>query len=152
MLYRASVQDVKEKRVSRRYTHTVVVMQYYPRFLSKELVDEYARTLAPDRALFTEFKAKDRETKDHNGAFEAVNYEARFGLSAEGVAALSRLCELSSGKDVALICQCAAGDRCHADLVLLIARQKFGANTPPLRHAYPIFEKRLAKGDILLPL
>lgn len=149
MLYRASVQDVKEERLSRRRTHIAVVMQFYPRFLPKTLIDEYVHAMAPARALFTEFKAKVRELKDHNQAFELVHYEARFGISAEGISALSRLSTLSQTKDVALICQCAAVDRCHADLLLMMARRWQRANTPPLRHAYPIFEARLLSGELL---
>ncbi len=140
MLYRASVLDVRDKRISRSRTHIAVVMQHYPRFLKKELVDEYVRSLAPEKTLFTEFKAKDRELKDHNRAFAEVNYEARFGLSEKGFADLDRLVELSRTKDVCLICQCVAADKCHADLLLVIARKRFGANTPPLRHSYPLFE------------
>ena len=53
-------------------------MQYYPRFVKKELVDEYLRTFAPDKELFTEFKAQDRKLKNHDLAFAAVSYEERF--------------------------------------------------------------------------
>jgi uncharacterized protein YeaO (DUF488 family) len=143
MLYRAAVRDVKEGRISRRYSHIVVVMQYYPRFLGKDKVDEYVKALAPDKALFTEFKAKDRETKDHNGAFAAVNYEARFHLNGKGREELARLSELSKTKDVFLICQCGPSDCCHADLLLILARRWHGASTPPLRQRYPIFEANL---------
>lgn len=152
MLYRASVQDVKDERISRRRTHLAVVMQYYPRFLAKDRIDEYVRALAPQRGLFTEFKAKDRELKDHNRAFELVQYESRFGLTPEGLSALARLSEVARTKDVAFLCQCAAVDKCHGDLLLLMARRWHGANTPPLRHAYPIFETRLTSGDLAAPL
>ncbi len=149
MLYRASVQDIKDERIFRRRTHLAVVMQFYPRFLSKDRIDEYVRPLAPERPLFTEFKAKERELKNHNQAFELVRYESRFGLSPDGLSALARLADLASTKDVALICQCAAALRCHADLLLLMARRWHGAHAPPLRHSYPVFEARLASGDLL---
>lgn len=148
MLYRASVLDLKQNRLSRRYSHTAIVMQYYPRFLPKELVDEYVKSLAPDKALFTEFKAQDRATKDHNGAFTSVNYEARFQIVGEGPTHLERLTELARARDVFLICQCIANDRCHADLLILLAKHWFRGNTQIVRHDYPIFENRILDGDL----
>lgn len=143
MLYRASVQDVKTGRVARRYGYLAVVMQFYPRFLSKELVHEYLHELAPERALFLEFKALAREKGDHNAAFAEVGYEDRFGLSPEGWTALERLSGQAKEGNVFLICQCSPLDRCHADLLLLLARHRFAARTSHPRLAYPCFEARL---------
>src|SRR5688572_2952026 len=125
MLYRASVQDIKDKRVTRRSGYLAVVMQYYPRFLKKEMIDEYVHTLAPDRVLFTEFKERDRALKDHDAAFAGVDYENRFTLTDEGLANLERLSELSCERDVILVCQCLPVEKCHADLLLLLAKKHF---------------------------
>jgi uncharacterized protein YeaO (DUF488 family) len=143
VLYRVSVLEVKSGRISRRAGHLVIAMQYYPRFIRKEQVDEYLHSLAPARALFTEFKSRDRDLKDHNRAFEDVRYEERFRLGAEGAAELARLSELSKTRDVYLLCQCGSLERCHADLCLLMARHWFEAPTAHMRLAYPIFEKVL---------
>jgi len=139
MLYRASVLDVKQGRVNSRYGYLVVVMQYYPRFVKKDLIHEYLRVLAPEKELFTEFKALARETGDHNRAFEEIGYQKRFEISQAGQEELARLSEMAATRDVYLICQCASLERCHADLLLLFARKHFGANAQSPRLAYPDF-------------
>lgn len=146
MLYRASVQDVKTKRISRKYGYFVVIMQFYPRFLTKEMIDEYCRSLAPQRDLFTEFKEIERATKDHDGAFSTVRYEERFEILEGAKADLQRLSKLSKERDVYLICQCSAVQKCHADLVLLAARTLYGAEIPFLRRQYPAWTARLEVG------
>ena len=143
MLYRTSVKDIKDGRVTRRSGYLAVVMQYYPRFLKKEMIDEYVHSLAPDRVLFTEFKEKDRELKDHDAAFATVEYEKRFALTDEGLANLERLSALSRERDVILICQCLPMEKCHADLLLLLAKKHFAASTQRIRPSYPEFEARL---------
>jgi len=80
---------------------------------------------------------------DHSSAFDAVHYEKRFELSEDGMAHLERLVDLSRQKDVYLICQCEDGLKCHRDLLLIIARVRFGAQTEPMRFNYPTFAKRL---------
>jgi uncharacterized protein YeaO (DUF488 family) len=121
-------------------------MQYYPRFIKKELVDEYLHSLAPDRELFTDFKALDRKWKDHNRAFREVRYEDRFDLTLKGRQDLERLSWLAKDRDVVLFCQCASLEYCHADLLLLIARHEYGATIRSPRMTYPLFEKRLSLG------
>lgn len=143
MLYRASTKDVKDGRVNRRYGYIAVVMQHYPRFLAKDLMDEYVHALAPDRKLFSDFKAKDRELKNHDLAFDTVDYEARFELSAEGMGHLERLSALAIDRDVFLVCQCQSLERCHGDLLLLQARTFFNAKIQRPRLRYPTFETRL---------
>lgn len=143
MLYRASVYDVKDGRISRRYGYLVIVMQFYPRFIRKEMIDEYVHDLAPARELLTEFKALDRKLKDHDRAFGEVQYEERFGVSDVGLGHLERLSEQAKTRDVFLICQCGPRERCHADLLLLTARRRFSAGIQAPRVKYPVFEKRI---------
>lgn len=126
-------------------------MQFYPRFLKREMVDEYLHSLAPPRDLFTEFKAKDRELKDHDKAFLAVAYESRFGINEKGILELARLSEISSGKDVFLLCQCLATEKCHGDLLLLLAKGWFAPPIQRIRPRYPEFERRIAEGGFPLP-
>src|SRR4051794_2510162 len=104
MLRRFSVQDVKSGRVSRKTAYLAVVMRFYPRFVKKELIDEYIHALAPPAGLFADFKKKDRALANHNSAFYLVHYEARFDLTKEGLKRLAELSHLSSERDVALIC------------------------------------------------
>lgn len=148
MLFRAPVRELKSGRIARRRSYTVVVMQHYPRGLGKELVDEYRHSLAPEKALFDEFKTLDRELGEHDTAFEKVRYEARFGLREEGLLDLRRLSELARERDVILFCQCLAPEKCHADLLLLMANHLCGAPTATVRIQYPIFQSRLANGEI----
>jgi uncharacterized protein YeaO (DUF488 family) len=143
MLRRASVADVESGRVSKDVSYLVVVMRFYPRFLKRNLVDEYVRVLAPPAELFTEFKAKDRKLANHNSAFYLVRYEDRFDLSPMGREKLSELAELSREREVILICQCKDFDRCHCDLLLLWARKCFSAEVSGLIFDYPDFIKRL---------
>jgi hypothetical protein len=143
MLYRASVQDAKTGAVTRRRGHLAVVMQFYPRFLAKNLVDEYARALAPDKALFRHFKDQEGACGDHDAAFAQVDYENRFSLTVAGWNDLERLAGLSGSRDVFFICQCSLNQKCHADLLLLAARYFFHASIPLPRIKYPLFEARL---------
>jgi uncharacterized protein YeaO (DUF488 family) len=145
MLRRASVSDVENGRVSREKSYLIVVMRFYPRFLKRDLVDEYVRALAPPAELFTEFKAKDRKLANHNQAFYLVKYEDRFDLSAEGRERLLEVVNLGKERDVVLICQCRDFDRCHCDLLLLWARERFSARVSGLIFDYPDFSRRLEK-------
>ncbi len=144
MLYRAPVAEVKAGRVNRRYGYLAIVMQYYPRFLGKELTDAYLKSLAPDKSLFTEFKALELAS-DHDAAFEAVKYQSRFEITPAGWKDLEALAGISSARDVFLICQCNLDQRCHADLLLLAAQARFNARIPTLRKAYPEFSARLCR-------
>jgi len=146
MLARYPVKELQTGTLSRRYAYTVVVMQHYPRFVRKELVDEYLRCLAPDKPLFTEFKTLEREIKDHDLAFQTVSYQQRFWVSDAGREALERLSALATLRPVYLLCQCAALQRCHADLLLLTARRYFQAPIQTVRVKYPEFEQRLEHG------
>lgn len=144
-LYRAPVALIKSEKISRRHGHLIVAMRFYPRYLAKEKVDEYQRVLAPEEGLFAEFKAKDRELKDHDAAFDLVRYEERFDLTPEGDAELARAAELATKRDVYLICQCTHDQKCHCDLLLLMARELRGAPVSQIPFRYPAFEKRLAE-------
>lgn len=150
MLYRAPVIQLKNGTISRRHAYIVVVMLHYPRFLTKALVDEYLRSLAPDKTLFSEFKNLERSAKDHELAFDSVRYEERFIVDPTGAEHLARLCELSRQRDVILICQCQPLERCHADLILLLAKHWFQASTQRIRPRYPKFCERIQKGELPL--
>lgn len=139
MLYRISVQDIKDKKITRRVGYIAVVMQYYPRFLAKTLIDEYTRELAPDRRLFTEFKNLEKELGDHNLAFDKVEYENRFTLTDLGFMALERLSTLATDRNVYLACQCTPLQKCHGDLLLLLAKARFQAKTQHPRVSYANF-------------
>lgn len=143
-MYRFPVKEIKSGALSKRRGHAVVVMQHYPRFVAKDLIAEYVRALAPDRELFTEFKALDRQLKNHNLAFDRVRYEERFSLSDDGIAHLKRLSDLARDGDVYLLCQCVPTQKCHCDLLLITARAWCSAPTQSLWHRYPVFEARIA--------
>lgn len=142
MLRRVSVEDVKSGRISKETAYLVVAMRFYPRFLRRERVDEYARPLAPDAALFSEFKERQRKLANHNAAFHLVAYEKRFALTPEGEAKLAELVALARERDVALVCQCRDFERCHCDLLLLRARERHGAEIHGLLFEYPDYLER----------
>ena len=140
MLRTATVQDLTGSRVSREQGYVVVVMRRYPRGVKKLLMDKYATSLAPDEALLTDFLETRRSLAgSHNAAFEAVQYEERLHLSAEGLEDLAQLSEMSRVQDVFLVCQCRRDQRCHRDLLLLLAQARHGAEIEKLRFAYPRF-------------
>jgi hypothetical protein len=146
MLKQASVGDLKSEKISRdQGDYIVISMCFYPRFVRRELRDEYLSDLAPDRVLFGEFKRVQRATGDHNGAFARVSYEKRFALTNEGIEHLARLSTLAHERDVYLVCQCTVGERCHREMLLLMAKQWFTAKAEPPTNDYPVFRKRLSK-------
>ena len=147
MLQRASVQDVKSGKISRAQAYLAVAMRFYPRFLRKEWVDEYIRALAPPADLFKSFKELDRKLANHNSAFYQVEYEKRFKISQAGREELKLLSQIAEKKDVFLICQCRDFDRCHCDLLLMMAERNFKAPTKKLIFDYPDFKARLDSGE-----
>jgi len=143
MLKQTSVAEIKRGAFPRDRSHLVITMRYYPRFLRKELRDEFIPELAPRKELLTDFNAAQKRLGDHNGSFAAVTYEERFQLTPDGVAHLKRLADLSATKDVYLACICAVGERCHREILMLIAHDMFGCAIGDVYHEYPIIMKRL---------
>jgi uncharacterized protein YeaO (DUF488 family) len=120
-------------------------MRFYPRGLRRELRDEYRGELAPAPALFADFKRHQAES-GHDRAFALSRYESRFSLSDEAWARLGRLSAMSRTRDVYLVCQCPVGERCHREILMLLARDRFGARIGPVHHGYPVAERRLGNG------
>ncbi len=126
MLKQASVNQIRKGLVGRKDGYIVIGMCTYPRGLRKELHDEYRNDLAPDRALFKDFKHY-QKSLGHEEAFQKSDYERRFSLSESGFDHLQYLSDLSKEQDVYLVCQCEVGQRCHREILMLIARRQFGA-------------------------
>lgn len=145
MLRQCSVEDITEERVTREHGHLVICMHFYPRYLKKEKRDEYIHKLAPDEKLLKDFNTMKTKLSDHNAAFRVVRYEEKFRLQPEVLDELKRLSDLSQTKDVFLACLCGTSERCHRDLLLMVAAHKYKAPTEKLRFSYPIFGKRLEK-------
>ena len=114
-------------------------MQIYPRFLAKNLIDEYIRSLSPEKVLFSRYRELKNKIGNQNQAFELAGYEREFDLSESGIADLKRMVEISSTRDVYLICQCERDEHCHVDLMLLTAESKFGAKISKPNYDYPVF-------------
>jgi uncharacterized protein YeaO (DUF488 family) len=147
MFLPASVSDLTHTRLTRRDGFIAIVMRHHPRGVKVQLRDLYSRELAPSDELFKDFRAELEKTKDHNLAFQNVKYEERFNLSPEALRLLEDLNETAKVKDVYLVCQCGPKERCHRDLLLLLARKKFNAKTAPLRHEYEVFRRRLENDE-----
>lgn len=144
MLARASVGEVKNGNVSKAQgAYLVVAMRVYPRFLPKLLTDEYLPSLSPQPELFQRYRELKKKSGDQNDSFERAGYQSLFGLAEEGMRELARLAKLSSQRDVYLICQCDRAERCHVDLMLLIAEKQFGARIAKLPFSYAEFRKRI---------
>lgn len=137
MLKQGSVAELRSGEISRYRDYVVVCMAFYPRGVKKELIDEYRTHLAPDKDLIKDFKAAE-EKAGHDEAFKITNYDARFRLLPEAVESLRRLTDKSRKQDVYLLCQCEAGARCHREILLLIAKERFGAEIGPVFHQYAV--------------
>ena len=143
MLRQASVSDLISNRVSREKAYIVITMRRYPRFVNRNLRDEYLSCMSPERKLFEDWLSARRRFKNHDGAFDKVRFEERFDVEDEGLEQLARLCALASAKEVYLVCQCPTGQRCHREFVLILARRLFKANAEKPKNPYPDFEKRI---------
>lgn len=139
MLRRASVSEIKSGSLSKKGGLLVVTMRMYPRFLSKSLVDDYKPLLSPQKDLFERYREFKKRIGDQNEAFELAQYQREFALSREGLKDLQALAEVSKKQDVYMICQCAKDERCHVDLMLLIAQKKWGAEIGNLPYTYHQF-------------
>jgi len=149
MLRQGSVADLKSGRVSRADGHIVLAMRQHPRGVSKELRDEYVKELAPAAELLKLFLAeKRRHPGDHNYAFHAVGYERRFDLAPEALEKLKFLAERGQTQDVVFVCQCGDGERCHRELLLLLAHKLYGARTETLRFEYLVFAARIRRDGL----
>jgi uncharacterized protein YeaO (DUF488 family) len=148
MLRQASVSDLIMDRVSRgRSTHVVITMRRYPRFVNRALRDEYTPEMSPEPSLHEDWLSAKRKHNDHDGAFARTRYEERFTISALGLEHLRRLSELSKKKDVYFICSCRIGQRCHREMVLMLAKKWFNAETDEITQSYPEFEKRICSPE-----
>jgi uncharacterized protein YeaO (DUF488 family) len=135
MLKQASVKDIRTGAVTRRDGYVAITMAFYPRGLKKELRDEYLGSLAPDKALFKDFKRWQAKL-GHEEGFRKSRYLRRFKLSQQALAALERLSALGRKRDVYLVCQCAVGERCHREILLLLAKKRFGARVDEVLNDY----------------
>jgi hypothetical protein len=144
MLKQASVSDLITDRVSPgAKSYVVIAMRRYPRFINRALRDEYQPTLASDTKLFEDWLSTKRRTGDHNGAFGKVRFEERFVLDELGMDNLERLSAVSRKKDVYLVCQCAMGLRCHREMLLLLAQERFGARIGKVMNDYPKYLRKI---------
>jgi uncharacterized protein YeaO (DUF488 family) len=141
MLKTATIQELIGKQITKRQGHIVVATRYYPRGLSKELIHEYNSSLAPSKALLSEFKNTAKKS-GHNSAFKFVGYTRRFEIDQFGLDELKRLSELSRAKDVYLACYCGRECYCHRDLLLLMAQALYAAPIEKIKQTYPSFDPR----------
>lgn len=143
MLKQASIAQVKNREIPRSGSHIVIAMRFYPRFLKKELRDEFVCHLAPEKELLKDFNEAQRSLRDHNSAFAHVDYNRRFELSASGRANLERLSLLSFQRDVYLACICAMGERCHREILMLAGAKLYGCPIGEVFHDYPEYMEKL---------
>lgn len=153
MLKQASVSDLLQDRVSRsRKNYVVITMRRYPRFVNRAFRDEYVAEMSPDWKLFEAWLTAKRKYQDHDGAFTRSRFEERFTISHEGLEHLGRLCALAVTKDVYFVCQCKVGEKCHREMVLMLAKKWFKVKVEKPTHAYPVFESRLNRAQSILDL
>lgn len=151
MLKQASVSDLITDRVNREKGYLVITMRRYPRFVNRQLRDEYLNSMSPVPELHEDWLSAKRKYNDHNGAFARSKFEERFAISPEGLEHLARLSAMSHEKDVYLVCNCQVGYKCHRELVLMVAKKWFGADAERPRNSYPIFAERIRKKPKGLP-
>lgn len=145
MLLRASVSDIKNGTVTKKNGYLVVTMRMYPRFLAKSFIDDYQQSLSPQKELFDRYREFKKQSGDQNQAFELARYQQKFALTPEGLQHLRQLVELSKTQNVYMICQCERHERCHVDLMLLIAKKTLSAKIGELPYKYSEFAAKLGK-------
>jgi uncharacterized protein YeaO (DUF488 family) len=143
MLRQASVSDLISGKIDRSRGYIAITMRRYPRFVHRELRDEYLSSMAPDRKLFEDWLSIKRKTGSHDAGFRGAHYEARFSLNDEGLEHLFRLTRLSRRRDVFLVCQCRVGQRCHREMLMILAKEYLKARVEGPYNEYPVFSKRL---------
>ncbi|HLX65302.1 MAG TPA: DUF488 family protein [Planctomycetota bacterium] len=150
MLKKGCIGDLKSGALTKTDGYLVVAMCHYPRGVKKTLIDAYAKSLAPDKKMLDDFHAeRERLGGNHNAAFLSCGYQKRFTLPPEGLVELKQLADLSRERDVVLVCQCELDQRCHRELLLIMAKKWWHANTELRTFSYPEFEKRLGEeGEI----
>ncbi len=136
MLRQASVAQLRDGEISRRDGYVALTMRFYPRGLKKGLRDEYRSDLAPEKALLADFRRWMLKV-GHDAAFRKARYLERFALAPDALVALARLSELSRTRTVYLVCQCEVGERCHREILMLLAKKRFRAKIGKVYHAYP---------------
>lgn len=142
MLKQGSVSQLRRGELTKADGYLVIAMAFYPRGLKKDLWDEYRSDLAPGRDLFKDWK--EVESHDgHDAAFQKTDYEGRFQVGRRALEHLESLAKLSRTQDVYLICQCEMGERCHREILLLLAQQAFQAPVSPVFHSYEKFMSRV---------
>lgn len=146
MIKQATVEDIKANRVTKRHGYIAVVTHYYPRYLKKKLIDEFNPSLAPSRDLLKEFKEKEHEIDDHNRAFDLIEYEEKFSLTTFGIDELRRISEVSHERDVYLVCFCQVGQRCHREILMILASVLYGARISRLHFTWDKFRARIPVG------
>ena len=151
MLRQASVSDLIMDRVSRGpNTYIVITMRRYPRFVNRALRDAYTPEMSPEPSLHEDWLSAKRKHDDHDGAFARTRYEKRFTISEAGLEYLKRYAKLSREKDVYFVCSCRVGQRCHREMVLLLARKWLGAETDAITNDYPELEARLTSLEAIV--
>ena len=159
MFRQARVEDISNRRITKTHGQIVVVTQFYPRFLKRNLIHEYQHGLAPQRELLQEFKAAEKALVDelgksalsdaHNRAFEIVGYETKFTLSPDAVSELGRLAEIAKTGDVYLVCHCKVGDRCHREILMLYAEAHFDVKIGKVFFPWTTIRERIADGSVV---
>ena len=147
-LKQCTVHDVANHRVTKLHGRVIVITRFYPRFLKRRYVHDYLSVLAPLPELLKEFREAEKALGDHDRAFESVDYERKFRLQPEGMIVLKRLVEESRGQTIYFVCHCPIGQRCHRELVMLIAQELFGAKIAKLSFDWSIFRARLKSGEV----
>lgn len=138
MLKQASVAQIKKQEITRDDGYIAITMRGYPRGLKRELRNEFLPNLAPTRDLLEDFK-KYEKSDGHEAAFTKSNYYARFKLSESAGHDLRHLADLAQKQVVYLVCQCEIGERCHREILMLMAKKKFGTKIGEVFHEYPEF-------------
>ncbi len=137
MLKQASIAQIRRQEITREDGYIVIAMCLYPRGLKREWRDEFLPQLAPSRDLLADFKSFEK-TVGHDEAFVRSNYYSRFQLGESGGHDLRHVSDLSRTRDVYLVCQCEMGERCHREILLLMARARFGVEIGAVYHDYPL--------------
>ncbi|MES3039001.1 MAG: DUF488 family protein [Bdellovibrionota bacterium] len=149
MIKQGSVKQIRTGEISRNDGYIIITMCHYPRGLKKGLKDEYRADFAPTRELLKDFN-ESQLLVGHEEAFLRSQYESRFVLKPGALEHLRTTSERAEKQDVYFICQCEMGERCHREILMLIAHEKFRAPIDKVFHEYPVVMERFRKNQVTL--
>lgn len=91
--------------------HRVLATRYWPRGISKDVIDEYVIDLAPSRALLHQYR-------DGHLTWRVFRNQYLIEMSSETARGeVHRLAKIARGEQITVMCVCKEQSHCHRSLL-----------------------------------